>query len=241
MANNTRKITVDDCRSDEIIIDDFTAIDALDICLGSGAVLTLKLANFGVGKNLEIAATLKDNAELLAIMADFSSGKSAVHVRVDLAGINARGTWKLSSLARGDDDKHFDVSFNHLSPNTSGLMDNYGVARDSSRLVFSGVNEIVKGAKNSKTRQSAKIIVFDEGAIAKADPQLRIGENKVEASHAAIVGKLSDEHLFYLMSRGLSLGEAKRLITYGYLKPIADYFADEKVKSQIARIVEERV
>jgi Fe-S cluster assembly protein SufD len=118
---------------------------------------------------------------------------------------------------------------------------NYGVARNSSRLIFSGANEIVRGAKFSKTKQNAKIIVFDQWAIAKADPRLNIDENEVEASHAAVVGKLSDDHLFYLMSRGLNLNEAKKLITYGYLLPITNYFHDEEAKERIAKIIEERV
>ena len=59
----------------------------------------------------------------------------------------------------------------------------------------------------------------------------------MSASHAAIVGKLNEDHMFYLMSRGLDSKEARRLITLGYLKPIETYF-DEADRSRIDEAIE---
>lgn len=240
MESRNRQIIIDECQSQTTALDLNGGLDSLDIHVGKGASLSLNLYNFGEAKNTKITAKIDDDGEIMLVMADFSKGKSKIEALFDLVGINARGVWKLSTLASQNDDKKFDIHFQHLAMNTYGLMDNYGVARNTSRLVFSGANDIVRGAKKSKTKQNAKIIVFDKGAIAKADPRLNISENEVEASHAAVVGKLSDEHLFYLMSRGLSLNEAKQLITYGYLMPIAEYFSED-IQQQIAAIIEERV
>lgn len=241
MANNIRKIILADCQKQELIVDFSEGFDGLEINVGKGANLALNLINFGESRNGKIVAKVEENAELFATMADFSNGNSRLDVAINLVGNNARGTWRLSTLASNQDDKKYAVHFHHFAQSTYGLMDNYGVARNSSRLAFSGANEIARGAKKSKTKQNAKIIVFDEGAVAKADPRLNIDENEVEASHAAVVGKLSDDHLFYLMSRGLNLNQAKKLITYGYLLPIANYFHDEAMKEKIAKIIEERV
>lgn len=240
MLNSVRKIVIEDCQNQEIVIDNSESFSNLEISVGKGSNLALRIINFGQSADGKIIAKVEENGELQAIMADFSNGKSNVDVSIELVGMQAKGIWKLSALSSNQDDKKFNIHFRHLAPFTYGLMDNYGVARNSSRLVFSGANDIVHGAKNSKTRQNAKIIVFDEGAIAKADPRLNIDENEVEASHAAVVGKLNDEHLFYLMSRGLSLDEAKRLITLGYLLPIASFFLDD-IKERISKLIEERV
>ena len=105
-------------------------------------------------------------------------------------------------------------------------------------MTFSGVSEIQKGAKKTHTRQVAKIIVFDPKSDGQASPILKIGENDVEASHAAVVGRLSEEHLFYLESRGVDETMAKRLITLGYLKPIEAYFSDPKIVEQIDNAIE---
>ncbi|MFA5421668.1 MAG: SufD family Fe-S cluster assembly protein [Bacilli bacterium] len=241
MESKVRSVIVKDCQALELALDFNDSFEDLEVLVGKGASLALRIYNFGSASNKKITANIEENGEISAVMADFSSGQSMLEARINLNGINARGTWKLSSLASGDDDKKFNVYFLHNAPQTDGLMTNYGVARNSSRLIFSGANSIIRGAKKSKTRQNAKIIVFDEGATAKADPRLSISENEVEASHAAIVGKLNDEHLFYLMSRGLNLNEAKKLITYGYLMPIASYFKEDVLQTKIAQMIEERL
>ena len=68
-----------------------------------------------------------------------------------------------------------------------------------------------------------------------------IDENDVEASHAAVVGKINEEHIFYLCSRGLGEEEAKRLITLGYLNPIIAYFDDQRIKEDIANAIIKKV
>ena len=137
-----------------------------------------------------------------------------------------------------DSRKVFDTSVWHMVGHTSGSMSNYGICRDESRLTFTGVSEIKKGAKGSSTRQAAKIIVFDPLCDGKCSPILNIDENDVTASHAAIVGKLNEDHLFYLMSRGLTMDESKRLITLGYLKPIETYFQSLSLKEKIDNAIE---
>ncbi|MBR4811819.1 MAG: SufD family Fe-S cluster assembly protein [Bacilli bacterium] len=82
------------------------------------------------------------------------------------------------------------------------------------------------------------MIVFDPKSDGIASPALVIDDNDVSASHAAVVGRLNEEHLYYLQSRGVSLEEAKRLIASGYLRPIEAGFADENVKNRIDSIIE---
>ena len=84
-------------------------------------------------------------------------------------------------------------------------------------------------------------MVFDEASSAIAKPILKIDENDIEASHAAVVGKINDEHLFYMTSRGLSEAEAKELITFGYLKPILAGFNDDNTRAYISSLIERRM
>lgn len=128
----------------------------------------------------------------------------------------------------------------HNHPETFGRIDNYGVCKDQSKLTFSGISHILKGSHKSKSHQNAKIVVFDSECVAKAKPILKIDENDIEASHAASVGKVSDEHIFYLTSRGLNKEEAKMLITLGYLKPILKGF-DKSIQEDINTLIERRL
>ena len=189
-------------------------------------------------KTSKITANIGENSKILTYFADFSKEEINLDASINLNKPNANCEWHLASLARGEDKKKITVNIYHNSPMTFGRLDNYGVAKDHSKLLFAGVSHIIKESHQSASHQNAKIMVFDQGAVGTAKPVLKIDENDIEASHAAVVGKISDEHLFYLTSRGLSREEAKSLITLGYLKPILVGF-DEEIQKEIDRIIEE--
>ena len=205
----------------------------LKITLDNSASLNLRLVSFSGEKNVKITAEVGSNSVLNVTYADFSKGNVNVLSNVNLVKEGAKCDWHLATLSNRDTVKTFDISFNHLVGKTVASMDNYGVAKDNSKIVFTGVNHIFNGAKGSDTKQNAKIIVFDERAQGVASPALRIDENDVKASHGAVVGQLNNEHMFYLMSRGLSRDEARNIITLGYLDPISRKFSD-KLREKIA-------
>ena len=180
-------------------------------------------------------------AEIDAYFADFLVNENKSDISINLNGEEAACAWHLASLATNKDKKLFDVSVFHNSINTYCKLDNYGVCLKESMLTFEGVCKINNGCSGSKAHQNAKIMVFDEACKGIAKPILKIDENDIEASHAAVVGKINDDHLFYLTSRGLSETEAKELTTLGYLKPILNGFDDEEMKEQIGQLIEERM
>jgi len=213
---------------------------SLNIELKDDSKLTLKIINFDSVKNIEISAKVGQNAQLDVVFAEFSTSDILVKSNVDLCKEGATCNWKLATLSNNTSKKTFDISFNHLVGHTNADMDNYGVARDKSYIVFSGVNHILEGSKSSVSRQNAKIIVFDKEAGGTASPILRIDENDVVASHGAVVGQLNEDHMFYLMSRGLSKDNARKLITLGYLKPISVYFnkdTQDKIENTIMEAI----
>ncbi|MCI1245512.1 MAG: SufD family Fe-S cluster assembly protein [Bacilli bacterium] len=200
--------------------------------------LHLNIASFQGFADSTIEVIVKENGTIEGAFADFSQGNGKFVLNVRLLGEGSKCRWHLACLDGGLSQKDFETSVYHEAPHTEALMSNYGIARDAGRLVFAGTSEIKKGSVKVKTRQESKIIVFDQGAIGRASPILRIGDNDVEASHAAIVGRLNSAHLFYLESRGISEEEAKRLITLGYLRPIEDSFVDESLVAKIESAIE---
>ena len=187
----------------------------------------------------KIEIKLNPNSRLEIYYADLA--KNSSDVKVDIAlDEGAQVIFHLASLTTENANKNFTVSVDHNALNSSSFVDNYGVVKSNGKLVFDGVSYIKNGCIKCKTRQNAKIMVFDEKSIGIAKPILKIDENDIEASHGAVVGKISDEHLFYLMSRGLSEDKAKVLITYGYLKPIMNGF-EESVQNKIEEIIEGRM
>lgn len=229
-----KKIVVDnEEKTFELDID-----DDLDIEVFNNANLTLKLLSSSPLENLKIQANLGENCQLQIFFADFSRSNLKLNSCVNLNGENANCLWHLACLASKKSHKEFDVSFIHNVGSTKALMDNYGVAKDEAKIFFSGINHIKQNSKKSITSQNAKIIVFDKLAHGVASPILKIDENEVQASHAAIVGRLNDDHMFYLMSRGLSKNDARELITRGYLEPIKKEF-NEVNQNKIDELLKE--
>ena len=204
--------------------------NTIKIDVKDNAILHLSILTKSPIDALNIIINIGKNTHLIAYFADFSIEKNNTNVEVNLNEEGANLEWHLASLSSKKDNKSILVSAYHKAKSTFARVDNYGVAKDDSKLLFAGTSHILNGMSKSKTHQNAKIMVFDSNSDAIAKPILKIDENDIEASHAAAVGKISDEHLFYLTSRGLSLDDAKMLITLGYLKPIFKGFSDKKVE-----------
>ena len=213
----------------------------IEIELNDNSYLLLSLLLENEINDLNIRVTAKSGATLEGFIADFSKNNFNLNCVVDLKEEGASVYIKLASLSANEDNKNISISVNHIVSKTYGKVDNYGVCKDMGKLLFAGTSHIFENAVKSKTQQNAKIMVFDEASNAIAKPILKIDENDIEASHAAVVGKINDEHLFYLTSRGISEADAKQLITLGYLKPILAGFNSEETRNYISSLIERRM
>ncbi len=202
--------------------------------------LLLKLAYFEPINELKIKGNINNNGHLNVVFVDYSKKSINCVARIDLNEIEATCDWKLASLSSLNNTKKFDISFIHNKEKTIAVMNNYGVSKDKANIIFTGVNHIKEKCSKSITRQNAKIILFDEQSKGSASPILKIDENDVVASHGAIVGQISDEHMFYLMSRGLNEKEARELIIKGYLSPFTSVYS-EKTQERIALAIKEAI
>lgn len=182
---------------------------------------------------------LLDGAQLKMIVPDFTAGSRLITIETKLIGIDSRANWHLASFSINEDKKKFKISFSHYGAKSFADMQNYGVVLNQSTLIFTGDSTIYEDVKGAETHQTARIIVFDPGSRAQADPILNIYHNDViAASHAATVGRVNAEHLYYLNTRGLTENEAKQLITKGYLMPILSDIDDEGLHQKFARLLE---
>lgn len=119
--------------------------------------------------------------------------------------------------ARGEGEYELDLVMAHLVPNTFGRVQVRGVARNGARIKVNGLVRIEKQAQNTDSFLSMKILLLDKNSAATAEPELEISANRVKASHSASVGKIDEEQLFYLASRGIKEKEAKNMIIKGFM------------------------
>lgn len=121
----------------------------------------------------------------------------------------------------------------HNKPNTTSDLASYAIAKDDSKITLNNNAKIEKGCKGTIVHQKAKGLTLAKNAEIIAQPNLFIDEFDVTASHAASIGSINKEDLFYLTSRGLSQEDASRLIVTGFVKPIIDKIDDESLKKEI--------
>ena len=206
-----------------------------------GEKLSLNIVTLESGKPCKISAVLENNASFAVAFADFGSWTGEVIIDVYLNGENANFYFHCASYCSVNENKRFEVNAFHKGRAGKSLVSCYGIAADHGVIRFEGASKIEKESIGSSTRQEAKAILFDRYSQGFCSPVLKIEENEIEASHAASVGRVNDDHLFYLTSRGLTKEEAKKLIVLGYLKPIVNYVDDESIKESIVKRIEERV
>ena len=140
----------------------------------------------------------------------------------------------------GTGNQRFDAVSNitHIGQNTSGHAISKGVVKDKATLVFKGMIRIEKSAKNSRAYLAEHAMILSKEARADAIPGLEIETNDVKATHSASVAQMNDEELFYLMSRGLSEDDAKKLIIIGFFEPLVERIPVPEIARRIRRIID---
>ena len=123
----------------------------------------------------------------------------------------------------------------HKVGNTFGRVVLRGVAKNGARVQVEGMIKIDKEANGVDDFLEMKLLLLDAKSQAVAEPKLEIEANEVKASHAATVGKIDEEELFYLTSRGIGLAEAEKLIVGGFLDQVIDKIEDPMIASKFSR------
>lgn len=108
----------------------------------------------------------------------------------------------------------------HVAPNTKSTITSKSISVGGGNCTFRGLMKVTKKAPGSKCSMACDALLLDEDSKAHTYPALTIDHNDVSATHEATIGKIEDDQLFYLKSRGLSEAEATKLIVSGFIEPI---------------------
>ncbi len=108
----------------------------------------------------------------------------------------------------------------HAAPNTKSTIRSKSISRDGGISNYRGLVRILPKAKGAVTSVVCDGLILDEHSVSNTIPSLKVENNQVDAAHEAKVGKISEEAIFYLQSRGLSEEAAMKLIVSGFIEPI---------------------
>jgi Fe-S cluster assembly protein SufB len=138
-----------------------------------------------------------------------------------LTGEHAKG--EVLSIAFAGEGQHQDAGAKmlHLAPHTSSTIISKSVARGGGRTSYRGLVQVNKGAHHSASTVKCDALLVDEISRSDTYPYVDVREDDVSMGHEATVSKVSEDQLFYLMSRGLSEDEAMAMVVRGFVEPIA--------------------
>ncbi len=166
-------------------------------------------------------ATCAEGATMEWIDGNIGSKVTMKYPAVYLLGRHAKG--ETLSIAFAGEGQHQDAGAKmvHAAPETSSSIVSKSVARGGGRTSYRGLVQIQEGARGSKSTVRCDALLVDTVSRSDTYPYVDVREDDVQMGHEATVSKVSEDQLFYLMSRGLTEEEAMAMIVRGFVEPIA--------------------
>ena len=209
----------------------------VELYVGPGSKLRyVSLQDWGRGvTHLSVQrAILGRDAELRSLAVSFGASLSRTEVESVLEGDG--GSSEMLGVYFAGGDQHFDHRSiqDHLGSQTASDLLYKGALKDRSRTIYSGTVIIRKGAHKCNAYQTNRNVLLSEQAKADSIPNLEILSNDpVRCGHAASVGPVDEDVLYYLQSRGIPRGEAERLVVFGFFQEVLDRITIPEVRSSL--------
>ncbi len=140
----------------------------------------------------------------------------------------------------GRHEQRMDIGFNsvHYGRYSNSIIETKGALMHKSKKIFRGNLKFVKGASKSSGREEEYVLLLDPTVHSDAIPALLCDEDDVSGEHAASAGQVDEQKLFYLMSRGFSEKEAKKLVIHGSFSPVIDLLPSQALKEEVEQLIE---
>ena len=165
-------------------------------------------------------AMVYDNALIEWVNGNMGSKVTMLYPTSLLIGEGAKADFLGIAFAGKDQHQDTGTKVYHLASNTSSTVRSKSISKEGGITSYRGLIQIKKGAKNCKSHVECDALMMDNISKSNTFPFMDVRENDGELGHEATVGKISDEQIFYLMSRGLTNEQASQMIVSGFIEPI---------------------
>ena len=186
-------------------------------------------------------ARVERDAELDWVAGGFGSKKGKIRIQNDLNGPGATSRVTGAYFADGDQHLDYDTFQEHIAPSTESDFKFKGALRENAHAVWRGMIRVEPDAQKTNAYQENRNLLLSPTAHADSIPGLEIRANDVRCTHGATLSQVDRDELFYCMARGLSRGEAERLIVRGFYQEIFDRIEFEPVRDALQTALEARI
>jgi Fe-S cluster assembly protein SufD len=235
------------------VIDRYLSPD-LDGAVHASTVVELFVAEGGELEHISVIGWGRGMRHQATIRASAGKDARVRSVNVTLGGDVVRVEPTMYCRGSGSDaralglyfatgSQHFEhrVVSRHEAPQAYSNLLYKGAIQDTAHTVFFGNLVVPPGAPGTDAYQTNRNLILNEGARADTIPFLEIETAEVKCSHAGAVGRVDDEHLFYLMSRGVPELEAKHQIVYGFFQEVLDQISFEELREELSAAARAKV
>lgn len=227
--------------------------NTLNRCLHNGIIRTIvnKDAKLNINivnllnensDNFEaIENTLEANSKLKYTIIDIGGKTSVSNYYSNIIGENADND--LKSIYLGIDNQRKDINYiaELRGIKTNIDIDVQGALQDSAKKNFKGTIDFKKGCKKAKGNENEYCMLLSDKAKSIALPMLLCTEDNVEGNHSTASGKIDNNQLLYIMSRGLSYKEAVKLIVKANFNKIIERITDEELKNEVLNEIDNKL
>ena len=230
-------LQVDAGKKDEVVyVNREGGAQDLTIDIAAGAQLHLinvQLAPVDAAYTSRIKVHVGEDAQFSYTVVEGGSRHTASELTVELAGDESRAdVW---GLYFGDGEQKIDLNYiiRQQGKRTDANMQVRGALLGHSEKTFRGTLDFLEGTKGSVGRENEEVTLLSDGVRNRSVPIRLSHEDDVDGHHAVSIGKMDEAKLFYLMSRGLDLAEAQRLVVEASFNPVLDRIHDEALRTEI--------
>ena len=171
--------------------------------------------------NLNTKRALVDECGVIEwINGNMGSGRTMLYPSSVLRGNGAKSDSLGIAFAGAGQDQDTGAKAIHVAPNTSSTIRAKSISKDGGTSSYRGLVQVGKKAENASISVECDALLIDAASVSKTFPYMDIANNSATVAHEARVGKIGDEEIFYLMSRGLSQERAMQLVVNGFIEPI---------------------
>lgn len=166
-------------------------------------------------------AKVEKGGKIEWVSGSFGSHVSMLYPMSVLAGEGARSEYTGITFAGRGQTLDTGTKIVHAAPNTSSIINAKSISKDGGVCVFRSGVTVTEKARNTKSSVSCESLMLDSESRSDTIPAMDIRNDEVDIGHEARIGRISDEAVYYLMTRGVSEEEARALIVRGFAEPVA--------------------
>jgi Fe-S cluster assembly protein SufD len=212
----------------------------LEAFIGDGAHVTLISLQDWMGRVFDLSrqrAVLGRDATLDWLVVGVGNGTTKTNIESALEGPGSRV--QMLGILWGYGKQHTDYATvqDHIAPHTTSDLLYKSALTDEARSIFSGRIRVVKGAQGTDAYQANRNVLLSDKASAFPSPNLEIEANEVRCTHGATVGKVDQDQMFYLMSRGLPQEVAMRMVVEGFFEDVLQREPVESIRDNLRDLI----